>query len=50
LHRSMLRPVDRLGPGPTGQRLVAGCQQPGQMLTNPPPLRRPGNNSSKQAA
>ena len=42
LHRRMLRPRDRLGPGQRGQRLVPvpRRQQPGQVLPEPPPLRQ----------
>ena len=41
LHRRMLRPGHRLGPGQRGQRLVPvpRRQQPGQVLPEPPPLR-----------
>ena len=41
LHRRMLRPRDRLGPGQRRQRLVPlpRRQQPGQVLPEPPPLR-----------
>ena len=42
LHRRMLRPGHRLGPGQRGQRLVPvpRRQQPGQVLPEPPPLRQ----------
>jgi hypothetical protein len=42
LHRPVLRPHDRLGPGQRGQRLVPvpRRQQPGQVLPEPPPLRQ----------
>ena len=41
LHRRVLRPGHRLGPGQRGQRLVPvpRRQQPGQVLTEPTPLR-----------
>ena len=41
LHRRVLRPGHRLGPGQRGQRLVPvpRRQQPGQVLPEPPPLR-----------
>jgi hypothetical protein len=41
LHRRLLRPGDRLGPGQRGQRLVPPPrrQQPGHVLPEPPPLR-----------
>ena len=40
LHRRMLGPDDRLGPGQAGQRLVPipRGEQPGQVLPEPPPL------------
>ena len=43
LHRRVLRPGHRLGPGQRGQRLVPvpRRQQPGQVLPEPPPLFHP---------
>ena len=52
LHRPVLRPGHRLGPGQRGQRLVPvpRRQQPGQVLPEPPPLRHPRKKSSNRAA
>jgi hypothetical protein len=42
LHRRMMRPECRLGPGQRGQRLVPvpRRQQPGQLIPEPAPLRQ----------
>jgi hypothetical protein len=52
LHRPMLRPGHRLGPGKRGQRFVPvpRRQQPGQVLPEPPPLRQTAEQSSNRAA
>ena len=52
LHRRVLRPGHRLGPGQRGQRLVPvpRRQQPRQVLPEPPPLRQTAEQVINRAA